>query len=123
MEKRETPQDEGMKRIFRSLDDAQAPFGLEDRIMRAVKADADQRLAVQKYLRFALAGVALTLLLIAGLVVTSGNLPAKTYLPGLDSGAFILLLSVLGLFFLFVEMELVVKFWLRKHFAGREKNH
>lgn len=115
MKEKETQE---MKNVFRSLDDTHAPYGLEDKIMKAVRADAQHRRIVRKNLRRAWAGVAATLLLFTWMIMQSDTLPAQAssaFFPGLESysGIFMAVLSFFGLLFLFVEMEFLT-LWLRK---------
>jgi hypothetical protein len=123
---KENEKDDGLKLFFQSLDKPSAPFGLDDRIMKAVEAEHIQQKAVRKNLRLALAGVAASFVLTAFFVFG-----AKTFANGLLqrfslegkglSDLISISLIFIGMLFLFLEMELVVKYWLHKHFARQAR--
>ncbi|MCB9285235.1 MAG: hypothetical protein H6563_14280 [Lewinellaceae bacterium] len=126
MKEEEPYKDDELRTLFQSLDDLNAPYGLDDRIMKLIKADVQRSRSVRRNLRRALAGVAATLALIAWFAA-SGNVPstaANLIFPGLENyvpGMFMLVLSVFGLLFLFLELEFGVKFWLRKKKSEKEE--
>lgn len=118
--------DKGLKHLFQSLDKANAPFGLDDRIMKAVETEHRQQHSVRRNLRLALAGVAASFILICMLAfgtetIVNGALQVLSLEDKGFSSLIIIFLFFIGMLFLFLEMELVVKYWLHKHFAHKER--
>lgn len=118
--------DAGLKSLFQSLDKSNAPFGLDDRIMKAVESDHKRQHMVRTNLRLALGGVCASFALVALLAFGAENWVDRVlFSVSLDgkglSGPALIFLFFLGLMFLFIEMELVVKYWLHKHFVKKER--
>jgi len=122
MARKENEKEDGLKQLFQSIEKPTAPEGLDDRIMRAVEAEHDQQKAVRRNLRLALGGVAASFVLIASLVFGADILAAdflqRFSLQGKDLSNLVSISFIFfAMLFLFVEMELVVKYWLHKHFT------
>ena len=126
VDKKGMEKDEGLKQLIQTIEKPTAPFGLDDRIMKAVESEHLQERSVGKNLRLALGGVVFSFGLIAALVF-GADTAAEGFLQrfslqgkGLVNLASISLIFV-GLLFLLLEMELVVKYWLHKHFARQAR--
>ncbi len=115
-----TPQkDDGIRSLFDAMEEQGGSFGMEERIMRAVQAEAKQQATVRKHLRHALIGVAASLVLVlAFLLSTMGIFGTSNQISLIGfSDVYTIGLSLFALFLLFVEMELVVKYWYAKEVA------
>ncbi len=109
--------DDGIRSLFDSMEEQGGSFGMEERIMRAVQTEAKQQAIVRKHLQRALIGVGASLvLMVAFLLSTTGlfgtSIQQVSFIGFSD--IYTIGLSLLALVLLFVEMELVVKYWYAK---------
>lgn len=102
--------------ILRSTAPSKAPDGLADKLMLSVEAVALRRKKVRKNLRIAMTGVGSTLVLMLTWLVggkawvedfVSQNVATQTEF----SSAIMISITMIGMIALFVELEIVVKYW------------
>ncbi|MFK7925803.1 MAG: hypothetical protein AB8H47_27895 [Bacteroidia bacterium] len=95
---------------------SKAPIDLVDKLMLTIEASALRRKRVRKNLRIAMSGVASTLALMLTWLV-GGNAWVEEIVPQTIisqtalSSALMLSITALGMIALFVELELVVRYW------------
>lgn len=113
--------DDGIRDMFKSMDGQSPSFGMNDRIMQAIVAEAAQQATVRKYLRLALIGVGFSILILMFFVLSVSGMLGQTLARTLSIGGFSniypMLLSFAGLLLLFVELELIVKYWWSRELA------
>lgn len=108
--------DSQLAEMLQSVAPSKAPEGLADKLMLSIEAVALRRKRVRKNLRIAMAGVGSTFVLVltwlvGGKAWVEGMLPQGFAAQAEMSSAIVLSITVLGMIALFVELEVVVKYW------------
>lgn len=117
MEKKQF-KDEGMRSLFQAMDEKGPSFGMDERIMRAIAQDATQQARVRKNLRRAMLGVGISLAVMLFFVLGTGSIFDSNIIEVAGQSVnYSILLSFVGLVLLFVQVELIVKYWLNRRFA------
>lgn len=102
--------------ILQSAAPTKAPDGLVEKMMLSVEAVALRRKRVRKNLRIAMTGVGSTLVLmltwlVGGKAWVAELIPQNFSAQAEASSAIMLSITMLGMIALFIELEIVVKYW------------